>query len=158
MGNKRSMTTHSAKLRVLVAVDESHESRDAVEFATRILGENAEFVVLSVASIPLVATAIADPFGGGYIPSASAEEVVGGELHRAEDAADEAASEAAAPVETRVESGDAAAEICRIAAEESFDLIVVGSHDRSWFSKLVSRSVRDHLVEHAPCPLLIVRQ
>src|SRR5438309_1699553 len=32
------------------------------------------------------------------------------------------------PVERRLVHGDPAAEICRVAAEEGFDLIVVGSH------------------------------
>lgn len=43
------------------------------------------------------------------------------------------------------------------ATSEAADLIVVGSRGRSRVERLVLGSVSDHVVRHAPCPVLIVR-
>jgi nucleotide-binding universal stress UspA family protein len=40
---------------------------------------------------------------------------------------------------------------------EAADLIVVGTHGRGRVGRLVLGSVSDHVVRHAPCPVLIVR-
>ena len=43
------------------------------------------------------------------------------------------------------------------ARSEAADLVVVGSHGRGRVGRLVLGSVSDHVVRHAPCPVLIVR-
>lgn len=148
--------------RVLIAVDETEQSNDAARFVRSLLGADAHFVVMSVVSTPMYAMPFADALGGGYIPPVAAQTAVAEDLVHAEAVAESVASAlrvdaVAEDPAVRVASGDAAAEICRVAAAELFDLIVIGSHDRSWFSHLFARSVRDYLVEHAPCPVLVVR-
>jgi nucleotide-binding universal stress UspA family protein len=60
-------------------------------------------------------------------------------------------------VETTVELGHAADRLI-LAAEERFaDLIVVGSRGRGPATSAVLGSVSAHLVDHAPCPVLVVR-
>lgn len=48
-------------------------------------------------------------------------------------------------------------EICRIAAEQRAQLVVVGSHGWGAARRLLSGSVSTGLVHSAPCPVLVVR-
>ena len=43
------------------------------------------------------------------------------------------------------------------ARSEQADLVVVGTHGRSGIKKLFLGSVADHVVTHAPCPVLVVK-
>ena len=43
------------------------------------------------------------------------------------------------------------------ARSEQADLVIVGSHGRSGLKKLFLGSVADHVVAHAPCPVLVVK-
>jgi nucleotide-binding universal stress UspA family protein len=62
-----------------------------------------------------------------------------------------------AHVEQLVEVGDAADAICRVADRLRVDVIVVGSHGRTGIGRLLLGSVSEHVVRHAPCPVLVVR-
>jgi len=57
----------------------------------------------------------------------------------------------------RQENGDPAETIVRIAAEEGFDLIVVGSRGLGAALRFVLGSVSDRVSHQAPCSVLIVR-
>ncbi len=54
--------------------------------------------------------------------------------------------------------GDPAGEICRIAAEEGAEMIVLGTHGRTGLLRLLMGSVAESIVRHAPCPVLVYRQ
>jgi len=56
----------------------------------------------------------------------------------------------------RVSSNPANA-IIEYAKEAHVDLIVVGTHGRGPMSHLLMGSVAEHVVRHAPCPVLVVR-
>jgi nucleotide-binding universal stress UspA family protein len=60
-------------------------------------------------------------------------------------------------VTTRVERGDARSTIVETAESERCDLVVVGSHGRTGISRLVLGSVAAHVVAHAGCDVLVVR-
>jgi nucleotide-binding universal stress UspA family protein len=62
------------------------------------------------------------------------------------------------PVRTEVVPGDPATELLRLARERPFDLVVLGSHGRKGFSRLVLGSVAERVVRHAPCTVLVVRR
>jgi nucleotide-binding universal stress UspA family protein len=53
--------------------------------------------------------------------------------------------------------GDPGEAIVEAAEAERADLVVVGSHGRSSFGRAIVGSVSDHVVRHAPCPVLVVR-
>jgi nucleotide-binding universal stress UspA family protein len=53
--------------------------------------------------------------------------------------------------------GEPGPAIIEAAVAEAADLVVVGTHGRGRFERLVLGSVSDHVVRHAPCPVLIVR-
>lgn len=58
---------------------------------------------------------------------------------------------------TRREAGHAAEEIVRVAEEEGFDLIVLGSRGMSGVREYLLGSISDRVSHHAPCSVLIVR-
>ncbi len=60
-------------------------------------------------------------------------------------------------VTTTIEAGDAATTIIRRAEETYAQLIVVGSRCLGPISAAVLGSVSAHLVDHAPCPVLVAR-
>jgi nucleotide-binding universal stress UspA family protein len=47
--------------------------------------------------------------------------------------------------------------IVEVATSENVDLVVVGSHGRGSVGRLFAGSVSEHVVRHAPCPVLVVR-
>lgn len=57
----------------------------------------------------------------------------------------------------RVEAGDAGPLIVWVAEHEGSDVIALGSHGRGVFKRMVLGSVSEHVVRHAPCPVLVVR-
>jgi nucleotide-binding universal stress UspA family protein len=59
--------------------------------------------------------------------------------------------------QTRVLTGDPATELCRVATEEGFDLIVMGSRGMSELVGLLLGSVSDRVLHLAHCPVLIVK-
>jgi nucleotide-binding universal stress UspA family protein len=61
------------------------------------------------------------------------------------------------PVETRVEEGDAATQIVRVAEETRCGLIVMGTHGRTALGRLLMGSVAEQVLRKAPCPVLTVK-
>lgn len=60
-------------------------------------------------------------------------------------------------VETQLSKGFAASEICALAEQGRFDLIVLGTHGRKGLSHVVLGSVAERVLRTAPCPVLTVR-
>ena len=61
-------------------------------------------------------------------------------------------------VQSQVLAGAATEQIAQFAQQQRVDLIVVTSHGRSGFSRLMLGSVAETLARSAPCPVMIVRQ
>lgn len=57
----------------------------------------------------------------------------------------------------RLENGDPAAEILRVARETGSDLIVIGTHGRTGLGRLLMGSVAENVLRKAPCPVLTVK-
>jgi nucleotide-binding universal stress UspA family protein len=149
--------------RVLIAIDGTPESNDAARFAHGLFGSDVDYLVLTVADAgAMLGTALplADPMlagGGAYVDPEVARETVEHAIDEAKERASETAHEVDDRAETIVETGAPGDVIVRVAEERSVDLIVIGSHDRGWFSRLLTPSVRNHVLDHAPCPVLVVR-
>ncbi|MEJ2698635.1 MAG: universal stress protein [Desulfuromonadales bacterium] len=60
-------------------------------------------------------------------------------------------------IEVRASIGVPFKEICRLADEESFQLIVIGTHGRTGLSHLLIGSTAERVVQHASCPVLSVK-
>jgi nucleotide-binding universal stress UspA family protein len=59
-------------------------------------------------------------------------------------------------VETMGEVGDPTTSILRTAEEHNVDVIVVGSHHKSWLARLIEGSVADNVAHQATVPVLVV--
>lgn len=159
---------------VLIAADDSAESVEAAKVARHLFGDDARYVVVSVAETAPV-------FWGGYsmahgvpypmvIPApgssngpplmveadATADAVLPADAagRRASDVADEADLPT---VQSIGEVGDPAHVIVRAAEDVGADCIVLGSHDRGWLSRLFHHSVTDAVTRESSVPVLIVR-
>jgi len=60
-------------------------------------------------------------------------------------------------IDTRIMVGIPFKEICRLADEEQFGLIVIGTHGRTGLSHLLIGSTAERVVQHASCPVLSVK-
>jgi universal stress protein A len=49
-------------------------------------------------------------------------------------------------------------EIIQVANDPEIDLIIIGSHGRSGIKRLLLGSTAERVVEHAPCPVLVVKE
>jgi nucleotide-binding universal stress UspA family protein len=58
---------------------------------------------------------------------------------------------------TELRAGDASREIVDAAAAWQPDLIVMGSHGRRGFNRLMLGSVSDHVMRHADCSVEVIR-
>jgi len=141
---------------ILFATDGSPSAleaqHDAFELA-RVL--DAPLLVVSVAHTVLPTVGYS-----AYGYSDVVAQLTEAEEHRLEhllDATTEAAAAAGVRCSTKAAEGNAVDEICRIAAERSARLIVVGSHGWGAARRLISGSVSTGLVHAAPCPVLVVR-
>jgi len=59
--------------------------------------------------------------------------------------------------ETRIIDGPVADAILDLATKEEIDLIVMSTHGRSGLSRWVYGSVANKVLQHAPCPVFLVR-
>jgi nucleotide-binding universal stress UspA family protein len=141
-------------MNILIAVDETKESVDAVRTAYRMFGSGADYVVVSIGAQPIHAI---PPVPFGQVP----RQLIAADVafaQRSAEAAAQAASDQLPPgaaVETGI--GSAGPIVCEIAEEQDTDVVVIGSHDRTIWERLLHSSVGRYIVEHAPCSVLVVR-
>jgi nucleotide-binding universal stress UspA family protein len=48
-------------------------------------------------------------------------------------------------------------EVCNFAAKNAIDLIVIATHGRTGLQHVLMGSVAERIVQHAPCPVLVVK-
>ncbi|HSV72604.1 MAG TPA: universal stress protein [Chthonomonadales bacterium] len=143
--------------RILVASDGSDGALKAARWAAvlaRSIG--AEVTVLHVFTMPTAFAPIVG-VGGQILDAASiaqyAEEVQNAVARRTGHVVEEEG----VPYSTRLEIGHPAGTIVRIADEEGFDLIVLGSRGLTELKSFMLGSVSDRVSHHAHCPVLIVK-
>jgi nucleotide-binding universal stress UspA family protein len=164
--------------RVMIAVDGSDLDSVLAAEAHRLFGDDAEYWAVNVHNPDVAETAIATAppvFGGAamafgaaypYVPTypradagaATPDGEVGTESEGSDVAA--AAAEQAGLADAKVvsEAGDPGEAILRAAERHRADVVVVGSRDRSWWSRLIDRSVSGDIVEESAIPVLLVRE
>jgi nucleotide-binding universal stress UspA family protein len=145
-------------MKILIATDGSDFSKKAIEKAcTDLAGRASAFKVVSV--FEAFAPMAAEPF------AVSAEYYQ--ELEKsARDQAASFAAEAAEEIGKRfpgievtqdVVMGTPNRVIVDTAREWGADLIVVGSHGRGFWGRMMLGSVSDAVLHHAPCSVMVVR-
>lgn len=141
-----------APRKILVPVDFSDFSREAFEAAVGIAEvRGAEITVLHVmiepqASVPYEVYIDWQKVKGEI--KADAEKMLA-EMVASRGPAGKAGK--------RLEWGEPASTIARVAKEGSYDLIVMATHGRTGLTRLFLGSVAENVIRHAPCPVLSFR-
>jgi len=144
-------------MHVLIATDGSQLSIDAARRGVALLAQATSVTLLTVL------TEVPGDDAGGFEGSVySPEEQARLWESEQKEAADELARTAAAltgcEIDRRIELGDVATTICRVAEELPVDVIIVGSHGRTGLKRVLLGSVSEHVVRHSPCPVLVVHE
>lgn len=147
---------------------------EAARVAHRLFGDDAQYLVVNVSDSlangmawgyvypivpPIAAYPVMMPVGDASLGDVrpgndGSESAVEHAERRAADVADQAHL---GDAETMGEVGDAANAIIVAADEHKADVIVVGSHERSWFDKLMRASVAKRVLDEATVPVLVVK-
>ena len=140
--------------RILVPTDFSESARHALTYGISFAKEyEAELILLHVVETIPVGYA-SDLFP---VPMAEVFREMSG-YARAELAKLTAeASGRGVTVREIVSQGKPSAEICRLAQEETVDMIVLGTHGRGMLDKALFGSTTERVVRKAPCPVLTCR-
>lgn len=134
---------------ILVPTDFSEPSKYAFRLACGLARDyKARVVLLHV--IPPVLT----PYGGGLVPPA--DDFLASE--RRMDLEALAADHPDLTIIPRVEIGAPAEEILRVANEIKCELILMGTHGRTGFSRMLMGSVAEEVVRKAPCLVLTMKK
>ncbi|MEU9076991.1 universal stress protein [Kitasatospora sp. NPDC048538] len=143
------MNGTTARRRIVVGSDGSESSRAALRWALR----QAALVGAAVEAV----TAWEYPASHGLVPATvdgDAEALAGKVL--AETVAREWGLDRLVEVRERVAPGNAARVLLTVA--EGAELLVVGNRGHGGFTGAVLGSVTQHCVQHASCPVVVVRE
>ena len=143
----------------MVGVDGSDASHDALRWAA----EEAKLRSATLVALHAWSFVPAQPIGDPGMLAVPAGDLAG-QLNAENDAAqiglDQAVEDALGggsdvELERRLVEGDAGEAL--VAASKDAELVVVGSHGRSGFKAALLGSVSRHVVDHAACPVVVVK-
>lgn len=135
---------------ILHPTDFSEHSDQAFRLACSLARDyHAELVVLHVLVHPVV------PYGGVMTPPLP--DLIDERATAREKLDTIQAPDPAFHLERLLEDGDPATGIIQVAQERKCDLIVMGSHGRRGFGRLLMGSVAEEVVRKAACPVLTVK-
>lgn len=143
-------------MRILISTDGSEFSRAAVEKSFEIIVSPEKTAIKIVSVFEVI-----EPMDISISPEFSQELE-----SSARQKAQEFAEQAAAQVRERFPHIDLTMQVSLGAPDEtliatakkwSADLIVIGSHGRGFWGRMLLGSITDSLVHHAPCSVLVVR-
>jgi nucleotide-binding universal stress UspA family protein len=153
--------------RIVITAGSASRAKHAANQALALLGGGHRVIILLVVRPSLVAAPVSDGGDAGAgrlaLSDETQPEAVLASADRAEaDARSELDDEFRqlhldARVRVRVETGEPGETVCRVAADERADLIVLGRHSRSRWRMLLG-SVTHYVLEHAHCPVLVVHE
>ncbi len=135
MSQDTSDTPTAAAIRILVPLDDSPEARVALPYAAALATPGTEIVLLTV--VPSAADADAARTG---LETAAQRLRVAGQT-----------------VRTEVVTGDPARCIVDMTADLRAEMIVIASHGRGAFGRLIYGSVADQVGRESPVPVMVVR-
>ena len=142
-------------MNVLIAVDETAESLHAVTVARHLFGDDASYTVVSIGAPSRHVVAL-DPIGGTTYDVDTIAAPDPAEPVRVAEHAANVGGLAAADIAGEI--GQPGPQLCQLALDRSADVIVVGSHERGFLSRLLDPPVQTYLLHHAPCPVLVARR
>lgn len=148
-------------MKILIATDGSNFSNAAIEECCKIVAEPKNTKIKIVSAFEDAYAFAAEPFAISaeyYQELANAGETRAG--HFVADAAciiRKRFPETEMDITVDVLKGPPEREIIELAKEWGANLIVVGSHGRGFWGRMIG-SVSDGVIHHAPCSVLVVRR
>lgn len=137
---------------ILLPTDFSEHSRAAASLAGSLASASSGRIILvHVGESP--AAALTGPLG----PASAAHVALPQDMQPQLDQFPIPTASAQVRVERRLEQGNAAEVVLRVAQEVQPDLIVLGSHGRTGLRRLLMGSVAETVLRKASCPVLIVK-
>jgi|SRR6516225_5455528 len=144
-------------MRILIGVDQSPHSDRAVRFVTRMRWPAGSRVIVAGVMTPPLSPAVAGVDAGVSLMVEVAPEQVAETQARVAEVEVQLRA-AGMATETRTPIGDPREALLRLVEDERIDLIVLGSHGRTGLAKLLLGSVSSHVVTHAHCSVLVVKE
>lgn len=141
---------------VLVCTDGSDLSIRALAAGLDLLGRDRPVTVVTVVEPPDPTLITGTGFAGGTMSAETFDEVQRQRQHEGEETVRHVAQVLGVPdAPTRVLWGAPGPALCHLAESESARAIVIGSRGRGGFRRALLGSVSDHVVRHAPCPVVV---
>jgi nucleotide-binding universal stress UspA family protein len=144
-------------MRILIGIENSEPSKRALAFVRGI-----PWPAGAATTIATVIRTDVFALGDMYAPVAAEMEILRREeekrAHAFLDGIQRELDSAGIKAETRVLNGDPRFALVDAARDSKADLLVVGSHGRTGVKKLLLGSVASHVVTHAPCSVLVVKE
>ncbi|SIR74713.1 universal stress protein [Natronorubrum thiooxidans] len=134
--------------RVLVAIDDSREARDALKYALEQFSD-ATIHVIHVPEVPSVSFDMA--------PDSSMTDQAEDQAADILESAREIASERGRTVETDVVFGHPAKATISYAEDNDIEQIIVGSRGKGGMKRVLLGSVAETIIRRADCPVTVVR-
>lgn len=135
--------------KILFPTDFSHTGDAALAFATSLARDMDATLIIAHVEEPPAA------YGGGelyYGLPEPAHDELRRMLHQV------LPTDPAVPFEHRLVTGDPATAIVNLAETEGAELIIMGTHGRTGFSRVLMGSVAELVVRRAKCPVLTYKQ
>jgi nucleotide-binding universal stress UspA family protein len=143
-------------MKILLGIDDSVYSQAAVEFLRKMTWpKETKVVVVSV--LQSMAAAYSEVYVPVALPAEALEEERRVHQELVSDAERLLLGDNLATT-SKVLEGDPRVVLVDEARNTKADLLVVGSHGRTGLAKLLMGSVAQHVVTHAPCSVLVVKQ
>jgi nucleotide-binding universal stress UspA family protein len=137
--------------KILVTTDFSETSQTAFELARQVAERfDGRITLLHVQELHLPPLVLEGP-------SMGAEQIEREHKELAESRVAELAKRLGPESESAVVAGTPYLEIGRFAKEHGFDMIVMATHGRGFFSHAILGSTTERVVRHASCPVLTIR-
>lgn len=146
-------------MHALIATDGSEVSLDAGRKAVELL-RPTRITLLSVADTSIAEDSGAGGFEGNLLSPEESDRARSAILDEGRDELDATVTAIGADpaiVERKLVEGASGQMIVHVAEEVGADVVVVGSHGRGWFKRVVIGSVSEYVVHHSRCPVLVVR-
>src|SRR6185503_3825894 len=144
-------------MKILVAVDDSPHSERAVRFVARMRWPAGSRVIVVNVMTPVLTPPVVG--GEGGVPlTIEVTEQQRQQARKLTSRSEAALRESGIAAESRVPTGDPRDALMRLVTDERADLLVMGSHGRTGFAKLMLGSVSSHAVTHAQCSVLVVKE
>jgi nucleotide-binding universal stress UspA family protein len=146
-------------MRVLIGTDGSDDATTAATRALPLLNADIVTVVCITEPSALETAGMESGFGGGIASPDEIEAEQAAAHQNATAAVARTVTELSttATIEQRVEIGDPGSMLCLVAEELGADIVVVGSRGRGAIRRALMGSVSTHVVNNAPCPVVVVR-